>query len=73
MNHPTFDSEEEFWDWWDEAVADKANYVHPMVILQRAKLRIEAYLDKRRFLTTEEQKMIIEAARQLAYFNPPAS
>lgn len=73
MNHPTFDTVEAFWEWWNMAVVDGVNYRFAMAILQCAKLRIMDCLEKRTFLTDTEQDMIVEAARELVYFNPPAS
>ena len=74
-NHPTFNDndEEGFWDWWEQSVVSKTDYALAVEILQRARLKIESCLEARRFLMDAEQAKIVQAARQLAYFNPPAS
>ncbi len=73
MDHPTFDDEDKFWDWWKKAVSSRDHWRFPRDILVKAKLTLDNHLYERDFLSSDEQAKIVEAARKLAYFNPPVS
>ncbi len=73
MDHPTFDDEDEFWDWWKKAVSDRDIWRFPRDILVRARLTIDNHLYEKDLLSGVEQANVIEAAREIGYFNPPVS